>query len=408
MQSHHPKLSLKKFKSRILFSLFAGLLPFANPNAGAVGYRLPTQDPEAMARGNAFAATADNPSAIYYNPAGITQLEGQTISAGMYLVSAHTEYTSPSGATAETDDKFQPVPQIYYVFSPKDSRLSFGLGVYAPYGLSLDWGNPPFKTLAEDGKLLYATVNPVVAWKVHPTLSIGIGPTLNYSEAELNRSMGIVPGDQFRFKGHGVDYGFNAGILWQPHQQWSFGVNYRYQTEVNYRGESEANPLFAPRGTSAAISFPQFVVAGISFRPTEKWNLECNVDWTDWDTVNEVKFKNTSFGTVPFVLNYRSSFMYEFGITRKLPQGYFASIGYFFSENSSPDQNFTPIIPDGDLHLASIGFGHKGDRWDWALAYHIASNGSGREVKGSLPGGLADGTYKTLNQGIDLSVAFKF
>src|SRR5687768_12191734 len=40
----------------------------------ALGIRIADQDARATARGNAFTATADNPSAIYYNPAGITQL----------------------------------------------------------------------------------------------------------------------------------------------------------------------------------------------------------------------------------------------------------------------------------------------------------------------------------------------
>src|SRR6267142_1799652 len=64
----------------------------------AVGFRLPNQDPEGIARGNAFVATADNPSAIYYNPAGITQLKGQNLSAGLYLLVPGVEYESPTGA----------------------------------------------------------------------------------------------------------------------------------------------------------------------------------------------------------------------------------------------------------------------------------------------------------------------
>ena len=52
----------------MLFGRVASL--FAN------GFRLPDQDAFATARGEAFAATADNASAIYYNPAGISQLEG--------------------------------------------------------------------------------------------------------------------------------------------------------------------------------------------------------------------------------------------------------------------------------------------------------------------------------------------
>src|SRR4029078_11305215 len=102
---------------------------------------------------------------------------------GMYFISINVDYTSPTGAKASTDDKVQPVPQIYYVYSPSNSSLSFGLGIYAPYGLCVDWGAAPFNTLAQDAKVLYASVNPVVAWQIHKTLSFGIGPTINYSEA---------------------------------------------------------------------------------------------------------------------------------------------------------------------------------------------------------------------------------
>src|SRR6266576_5722952 len=68
---------------RCIALLFSSVLLFPI-SAKAVGFRLPNQDPEAIARGNAFVATADNPSAIYYNPAGITQLEGNNLRAGIY------------------------------------------------------------------------------------------------------------------------------------------------------------------------------------------------------------------------------------------------------------------------------------------------------------------------------------
>src|ERR1017187_6469972 len=153
------------------------------------GFCLPDQDAFATARGNAFVATADNPSAIYYNPAGITQLDGQNVRAGLYLVSGGYEFVSPSGAKVTANSDFLPVPQLYYVFSPEELPLSFGLGVYAPYGLALDWGqNSPLSTEAQKGSLTYLTINPVVAWKITPELSIAIGPTINYSEADFQRS----------------------------------------------------------------------------------------------------------------------------------------------------------------------------------------------------------------------------
>ena len=379
-------------------------------NALAVGFRLPNQDPEAIARGNAFVATADNASAIYYNPAGITQLKGQTFQAGLYMISANTDFTSVTGAKASTRGDFQPVPQLHYVLSPKDSPFSYGLGIYSPYGLGLDWGNnAPFRVLAEKGSLLYGTVNPVIAWRINSTLSLAIGPTINYSDATFKRGIGLLPGDQFQFKGSGLDFGFNAGVLWQPRSEWSFGVNYRYATTVDYSGDSKTTPsppLPASSSTHASIRFPQFVVTGVSYRPTEKWNFECDVDWTDWDNLNQLVLRGTAFGNVPLELNYRSSLMYEFGVTRKLENGYFVSTGYIYSENSSPDQNFSPLIPDSNLHLGSFGFGHRGQRWDWAAGYHFAYS-AGREVR-SNPVSVADGTYRTFNHAFDLSVTFKF
>src|SRR5690242_844394 len=129
---------MKKNTFRILsIAAVASLWVFA---AEGVGYRLSNKDPDAIARGNAFVATADNPSAIYYNPAEITQMEGQNVRAGIYVISPGVKYESPTGTTASVDSDPKPVPQLYYVFSPDDFPLSFGLGVYAPYGLSLDWG----------------------------------------------------------------------------------------------------------------------------------------------------------------------------------------------------------------------------------------------------------------------------
>lgn len=407
-QTSRARLSFPGISTWLL--LAAALFTFRPADLLAVGFRLPNQDPEGIARGNAFAATADNPSAIYYNPAGITQLKGHNFSVGLYLISADTEYKSPTGAKANTKTDFQPVPQVHYVYTPKESHFTFGLGVYAPYGLGLDWGkNSPFRTIAQEGKLLYACVNPVVAWQVHPTLSLGVGPTINYSQANLKHGIGVAAGDKFEFDGDGVGAGFNAGVRWQPHAKWAFGVNYRSKTTLDYEGDSKTTPsppLPAKTSTSAEITFPQFVAAGVSFRPTENWNIEVNLDWTDWDTVNETVFKGTGFGDVPFVFNYKSSLMYEFGVTRKLGKGWFVSAGYIYSENSSPDRNFNPIVPDSDLQLGSVGFGRRGTRWNWAVGYHFAYN-PGRTVRGSQPG-LADGNYQTLNHAVNISTGLKF
>jgi len=393
-----------------LLGLSLNFLAACNLEAGA--FRLPNQDPEAIARGDAEVATADNPSAIYYNPAGITQLEGQNVRVGLYVISPGEKYTSPSGVTAKANSDLEPVPQVYYVNTFTNMPISVGLGMYCPYGLSLDWGNnTPFNTEAESGSLLYLSFNPVIAWKLCRTLSIAIGPTINYSQATVKQALDPSGATQLKFDGDGVDYGFNAGILWQPHPMWSFGVNYRSATEVNYKGTGSQNavgpPVSPSTASSASVKFPQFVTGGVSFRPTTDWNFEFDLDWADWSSVKQINFENTPFGPIPLTLNFRSSFMYEFGVTRQLGKGYFASVGYIYNENSSPDANFTPLIPDATLQLGSIGLGRHGKRWDWAIAYHFGYN-SGRTVQNDTTNPLANGTYKTFNNAFDVAATFKF
>ena len=81
----------------------------------ASGTRVGFKDAFATARGNAFVATADNPSAIYYNPAGLTQLESQNLRGGIYGLYFDPRYTSPSsGRTFDNEKQLHAIPQLFY------------------------------------------------------------------------------------------------------------------------------------------------------------------------------------------------------------------------------------------------------------------------------------------------------
>jgi long-chain fatty acid transport protein len=372
-----------------------------------LGSRIPNQDAEAIGRGNAFAATADNPSAIYYNPAGITQLEGNNVQVGsLFYLNIYADYQSPSGEKFENQHKILPVPQIHYVFAPKDQPFSLGLGVYAPFGLQMEWpDNAPFRSAGIRAKIDYATINPVAAWKPFSTLSIAAGPTFNYSQAELWQGVIMSP-FQLRFKGHDWGFGANAGVLWQPHPMWSFGAKYFSPTTFDYKGTAEFNPsepfLPGPVSTTAHLKFPQMVSGGISFRPTPDWNLEVDIDWTDWDTVKSAVIDQV--GTLP--LYWQSSFFYEFGVTYQLGRGYYVSAGYFFSEASTPNQYYTPLVPDTDLHVGSLGIGYKGEHWTFALAGQIIG-GAYRDVESTV-NPVVNGRYKLFTPTVSVSVGYHF
>ena len=396
--------------------------------ASALGIRIADQDSRATARGNAYTATADNPSAIYYNPAGISQLYAPPLSLatgtgknavpveqdgegglrlrmGVYAITLGSEVNLGGGTSSfDISHRWQAAASFYTTWKKENSPLTFGLGLYSPYGFGVWYAeNSPFRQLAISGSVAYTSLNPVVSWQVTPTLSIAAGPTLNYAKVGLKRGIFAV-GDAFEFEGTGWALGANAGILWKPHPMHSFGLMYRSETQVNFDGHANT---FIPgfisnrEPATANIVFPQNIVLGYSFRPTPKLNIEVNVDWTDWDRLNTV-ILNKGSGNAALPFNWQSSFFYEFGATYKFDGGFSASAGYIYSENSVPNGSFNPIVPDSNRHIFSVGLGKQWKQWDIDLAYQYA-HGPSRTVTG-----LAAGTYQFDSHAISISAGYRF
>ena len=408
-----------------------------------LGIRIADQDARATARGNAFTATADNPSAIYYNPAGISFLYSPSLNSPAFTPSlggknaapAPTGDGSDSGLRirlgvygislasevklAGANDSFnishrgQFAPNFYATWKQGNSPLSFGLGIYSPYGFGIWYPeNSPIRTVTISGNIKYATINPVVAYKITDTLSLAAGPTFNYGRAGLKQGIapqGVFGGaDMAEFEGDGWSVGWNAGLMWRPHPMHSFGVMYRSQTDIEFKGSANTvvpGFLNLRENAAAGIKFPQNVVAGYSFRPTEKWNFEVNIDWTDWDNLNTVNLRKAS-GDVIIPFNWKSSLFYEFGASYKFDNGITASAGYIYSENSVPNESFSPLVPDSNRHIFSVGLGKHWQNWDFDLAYQWAHGPQRTINKG--PGFPENGTYQFDSHAISLSAGYSF
>lgn len=416
--ARHSTLSRRGFGALSGALLLIGFF-MQSVKVAALGFLIPNQDAEATARGNAFTATADTPAAIFYNPAGITQIEGTSAQFGLHTIGINSFYSSkpPAPAShAESEFSLQPVPQFYATHQLKDTPFTLGIGMYAPYGLAIEWPDGSTFRNSSDyyGKLVYLTINPVGAWKINDQLSLAAGPTINYSQVLLRSGLGA-PGTQFKFRGDGYAFGGTAGLLWKPAEKWAFGLRYHSPTSINFEGSTSANLGGGPNGSmgsasSADVPFPQFVMAGISYRPNPKWNIEADVNWADWHVFKTVTFNNVPAnvggGNLTKNFNWHSSVLLELGATRYLDNGYFVSAGYFFSQKSTTDYHFTPVVPDTDLHVASLGFGHKGERWDWALSGQLIT-AQPRTVSGDQ-NPVNDGAYQWVNGAVNLSFNYHF
>jgi long-chain fatty acid transport protein len=401
----------------ITFAAFGILLTLSCSPASGLGIAILNQDSEAYARGNAFTATADNPSAIFYNPAGITQLPGGNIELGLYGVTYDSNVRPTAGGNFDTPNKLQSVPQFYATYTIPDTRFSFGLGVYSPFGLGSEYpDNTPFRSLATYAKLIYITANPVVAYKLTDTFSIAAGLTINYANADFRRGI-LVPGDEFRFGGDGFACGFTLGTMWQPAKQHSFGLMYRSATKMDLYGNVDVTsltPYLFPSSrdrATAHIDFPQQIIAGYSFRPTPHWNLEADVNWTDWSQDENLTVREASGTNVLDAFGWHSEFTISAGVSYYFSNGFELSAGYFFCPGATPDDDYTPSVADTNLNCFTCGVEyHFQKHWRVGVAYGFAY-GQDHTVTGSAPtaiGQTADGQYKFTGNAVSLAVGYSF
>ena len=400
----------------------------------ANGMRLVSQDGFASARGEAFVATADNPSAIYYNPAGITQIAGDNLRSGLYSIYLDPTFTPPdtapnAGKTYHVNKPYAFVPQTFYTHTAEGSAWSFGAGLYAPYGAGISWPQDTgFRAVATQGRLSYIRFNPVAAVKLAPTLSLGVGVMVDYGD--INLEQGLLRRqaplkNSFRFSGDGFTVGYNLGLLWQPDEKISFGATFRSSTRIDFTGKTviERQPIIQPTSLNAnmEMEFPMTAVVGLSYRPNAKWNFEFNADYTDWSCLNRLNIKQHDPAPFPIQQNspvtmmWQASWMFTAGATRYLDNGWHISAGYLFNQNSVPDDYYSPLAADLDRHFVSVGAGRKGKRFDFDIMYQFGY-GPSHKVTGSTPPsqpGLfanqnGDGTYDFISHAVLVTVGMRF
>ncbi len=407
---------------------------FASGDALANGMRLGSHDGFATARGDAFVATANNASAVYYNPAGISQLDGSEIRAGIYGIYYDPTFqppaTSPNaGQTYHLKNNIAAAPELFFTHQLDGTPVTFGFGSYAPYGGALEWPDDTgFYAVGTKSEVTYLRLSPVISVKLLPGLSVAGGAMIDYARLVLKQGLRATPQplpNRFQFTGDGYTVGYNLGLLWQPAETVSFGITYRSPTYFTLTGETEIEraPVIglADREAEAKFVFPMTVAGGIAWKPTSNWNLEINADYTDWSTLRRVTIRHYEIPSPPLQENYpfnlfwRPSWIFSAGITHYLDNDWHVSAGYSFNQGSVPDAYYTPLIADVDRHFATIGVGRKGKKYDFDLVYQFGY-GPDYEVVGSTPSSstgffipqTADGTYDFVSHAVLMTVGIRF
>lgn len=364
---------IKKFAA--LFAMV--LLPVSTVFAG--GYQLNEHGAKAVSMGGAFVARASDPSAIYFNPAGLSYVEGFNVMVGGTLILPSTVFTGPYPNNTETKMNsltfFPPNAYITYNFG---NGLAAGVGVFTPEGLGTSWPKDWVgRFIITKINLQSFNINPTVSYAYKDIVSVGVGFDYalgnvvleKYNATPFSDSLGNPITPFIHMDGNASGTGFNFGVMLKPVPNLSLGFSYR--SKITFKATS-GTATFSEDGilasqlpggaVSTSLPFPETWYAGIAYKG-DRYSVEADYQYVGWSAYNQL---NIDFAThtalqqnSTIIGNYSNSYILRVGGEYMIDDMWTARAGVFYDKNPVPDAYEAPILPDADKLGLNIGLGVK-------------------------------------------------
>lgn len=407
---------LKKLSVVLMLSVLLADLSYG------AGFALYEYSARGTAMGGATVANKAEPASLAVNPALITELDGTQAQLGLTVVTANAKTTVAGQQRGLKNDVWY-LPN-FYVTQKWSDQVSVGLGGFSRYGLGgeyKNWETWAGSQLAYKVKLETFSFTPTIAVKANDEFSVAMG--LEAMVIGFTQNSTLMPGPAanataYEISGSGVSWGGNFSFIYRPEwaEKWSLGAMYRTKVKQNLNGRIHAGMEYAARNifdddAKGAITLPDSLTAGVSFRPTEDLILEAGIVGTFWSAYDQILIEYSDRESTPTIHNkkdYKDTYRLNLGAEYNMNPNWAVRAGYVFDKSPINKHEMDTLVPVDDRHIASVGAGYHNDTWSVDLSYsHIfAKNLSGNSNSqfGSVPMKYTDGRSDMYG----ITVGYKF
>ncbi len=417
----------------------------------AGGFNIYELGSRAAALGGAFTATADDASAIFYNPAGMAfQPDGWQFSLNISPLTPGTKFSRAEGATAiqypgdvesETAGNWFFPTGVYITY--KKAAWSGGLGFFTPYGLGVEWDRKDTfsgRPLSTNAEIQGYYLSPVVTFQPHQRFALSVGGHLvktnltleNIVTANLGTGTDVTNVADVKIDGTSKwSVGLAAALMYKPVDQLTIGVNYKMGVTNEFRdqdatvtqrltGSSDIDDAVAAtlgdmlgtQNVSGDLDFPDLVVGALRYDFSPAFSLEFDYAWFGWSAFDEVVLSFENGETSTLEENYEDAWQLRFGGEYHYTDQLRFMIGYAHDETPQPKASMSALLPDANRNDYSLGFTWTSGsgRYDLTAGYMYVDfedrdtleNGVGQNYDGF------DGAYSTNTHIITLAYTRRF
>ncbi len=370
-------ISLTRLTAGFALAGFAGMTQ-------AAGFALIEQNASGL--GNAYAgqaASAQDASTIFFNPAGMGLLPGPQLVVTGSLLDSSIQFKNEGSTAAPLQTLGDSggdaggltfVPTFYYAH-PVNDRVSLGLGVNAPFGLRTEYDATWMgRFLAVTSDLKTINVNPSLSYKVNDTVLLGGGLSVQYIDAKLTNmvnysalaggALGANLQGLATVKGNDYGWGYNLGALFDLGDT-RVGVAYRSKIDYTLEGDvSFANvpapmavsPLLQNGPVTADATMPASASLSLVHKLNSSVDLLADVTWTDWSVFDVLTVRRTSGSIVTSTTeNWQDSWRYSLGATWHQSPSWTWRGGVAYDQTPVEDAYRTARIPDASRTWVALG-----------------------------------------------------
>ena len=430
--------------------LLLGTVLLRNEPAVAAGFAIDFEGARSVGMASAGSASADDATTLFYNPAGMSFLPRNELLAGGQLFLLHDRF-SDAGSTilggavptpgTNGSDAIPPtfIPWLYATYR-LNPTLTAGIGLFAPFGLRTDYG-PHFVGRYQNQVTAITAINlnPSIAWRPVPWLSLGAGFSVQYVYARLTRGIdfgsacvdtlgftacsggfGLQPGRSdgwADFNGESIGFGYNLGVMLRPEAgtrisvAWRSGINQHFGSMKETFGvPAGARALLSAGGTPLAFTgssastdlpLPARLSFGLKQAVTDRLDVLLDATLTLWNVLQNTTITASDPVTGASAVipqSYRNAWRFAAGAEYRLSKRWELRGGVAYDQTPITLAAEQAALPDRDRVYLSAGASFRvSDTWSFDVGYtHVIyvgdipidrSTSNGDTLKGSFAGG---------------------
>ena len=358
-------------------------------SASGAGFGLYEASARGNAMGGALVGSTRDASAVYYNPANMTEMTNVSVMVGATMVWLYSDVTVDGRSQQNMNPGLFCIPNLY-VTTPVWRDLHFGLGVYCEDGLGTKYGErwdlagDTVKTTMEQ-----FTLNPNLAYKIADWWSVAGGLKLSYIYFyNMKHPYWGAPGYDLESELEGDDFslGYNFGTTFRLMDsddcgRLALGVVYRSQIKHKIEGDFDIDgriphplygslPYAAAGGSrhsdaSAKLTLPQSLTVGFNWdSPADRWHAGLATTWTQWSSVDTIGFKIPARkptgepSSFDLPLEWDDVWRFSVGLEYDVTDDFSLRCGYIYDMDPSSEERGTTMLPGGDRNILGLGAGY--------------------------------------------------